>query len=154
MSLKTTRAVRALVLAGAAAALTPLTFPAIGTLAAQQDATVKLLQELTNANGAPGFEGPVRTILKREWQGILTDLRTDGLGNLLGSLPGGSESPRVLVMAHMDEVGFMVRYIDPNGFVYFQARPEPGASLYVTGLEEASSGKELIYFEIPLDAKE
>ena len=41
-----------------------------------------------------------------------------------------------------------------NGFVYFQARPEPGASLYVTGLEEASSGKELIYFEIPLDAKE
>ena len=104
---------------GAAAALTSLTFPAIGTLAAQQDTTVKLLQELTNANGAPGFEGPVRTILKREWQGILTDLRTDGLGNLLGSLPGGSESPRVLVMAHMDEVGFMVRYIDPNGFVYF-----------------------------------
>lgn len=119
MSVKTTRAVRALVLAGAAAALTPLTFPAIGTLAARQDTTVKLLQELTNANGAPGFEGPVRTILKREWQGILTDLRTDGLGNLLGSLTGGSESPRVLVMAHMDEVGFMVRYIDPNGFVYF-----------------------------------
>ena len=88
-------------------------------LAAQQDATVKLLQELTNANAAPGFEGPVRTILKRDWQGILKDLRTDGLGNLLGSLPGGAEAPRVLVMAHMDEVGFMVRYIDPNGFVYF-----------------------------------
>jgi len=90
-----------------------------GELAAQQDATVKLLQELTNANAAPGFEGPVRAILKRDWQGILKDLRTDGLGNLLGSLPGSAEAPRVLVMAHMDEVGFMVRYIDPNGFVYF-----------------------------------
>lgn len=40
-----------------------------------------------------------------------------------------------------------------NGFVYFQARPEPGASLYLTGLQEASSAKELFYFEIPLDAK-
>jgi putative aminopeptidase FrvX len=84
-----------------------------------QDATVKLLQELTNANAAPGFEGPVRNILKREWQGLLKDLRTDGLGNLLGSLPGPADGPRVLVMAHMDEVGFMVRYIDANGFVYF-----------------------------------
>ena len=40
-----------------------------------------------------------------------------------------------------------------NGFVYFQARPEPGASLYLTGIQEASSGRELFYFEIPLDAK-
>jgi putative aminopeptidase FrvX len=83
------------------------------------DATVRLLQELTNANAAPGFEGPVRTILKREWQGTLKDLRTDGIGNLLGSLPGTGAAPRVLVMAHMDEVGFMVRAIDANGFVFF-----------------------------------
>jgi putative aminopeptidase FrvX len=87
--------------------------------AAQQDATVRLLEELTNANGAPGFEGPVRTILKREWQGLLSDLHTDGFGNLLGSMAGSTGTPRVLVMAHMDEVGFMVRYIDPGGFVYF-----------------------------------
>ena len=45
MSLKPTRAMRTLVFAGAAAALMPLTFPAFGTLAAQQDTTVKLLQE-------------------------------------------------------------------------------------------------------------
>ncbi len=84
--------------------------------AAQDDPTVTLLRELTNADAAPGFEGPVRNILKREWQGIVKDLHTDGIGNLLGTLPGSG--PRVLVMAHMDEVGFMVRYIDPNGFVY------------------------------------
>src|SRR5262249_21381788 len=73
---------------------------------------------LTNANGAPGFEGPVRDILRREWRSLLTDLRTDGIGNLLGRLPGSAASPRVLLMAHMDEVGFLVRAIDERGFVY------------------------------------
>jgi putative aminopeptidase FrvX len=86
---------------------------------AQQDATEELLAELTNAPGASGFEGPVRDILKREWSGLVEDLRTDGLGNLLGTLPGASEQPRVLLMAHMDEVGFLVRYIDDDGFVFF-----------------------------------
>lgn len=97
---------------------------AVGLMAARvataqaQDATVTLLAELTNANSAPGFEGPVREILRREWRGLLADVRTDGLGNLLGRLPGSSESPRVLLMAHMDEVGFLVRHIDDHGFVY------------------------------------
>jgi putative aminopeptidase FrvX len=87
--------------------------------AAEPDAVVRLLAELTNAHGAPGFEGPVRTILRREWQGLVSDLRTDGLGNLLGTVAGGSAEPRVLLMAHMDEVGFLVRHIDDNGFIYF-----------------------------------
>ncbi|MEO8681089.1 MAG: M42 family metallopeptidase [Vicinamibacterales bacterium] len=86
---------------------------------APQDGVVRLLEELTNAPGAPGFEGPVRNILRREWQGLLAELHTDGLGNLLGTLRGQSAGPRVLLMAHMDEVGFLVRYIDDNGFIYF-----------------------------------
>lgn len=85
----------------------------------QPDATVRLLAELTNAHGPSGFEGPVRDILRREWQGLLTDLRADGMGNLLGTLSGQSEAPRVLLMAHMDEVGFLVRHIDEQGFIYF-----------------------------------
>ena len=94
-----------------------LTAP-VSAQAPAQDATVKLLAELTNANGAPGFEGPVREILRREWRGLLADVRTDGLGNLFGRLRGSAESPRVLLMAHMDEVGFLVRHIDERGFVY------------------------------------
>lgn len=90
-----------------------------GRATQQQDNVVRLLAELTSAHGAPGFEGPVRNILRREWQGLLTDLRTDGLGNLLGTLAGRSDGPRVLLMAHMDEVGFLVRHIDDDGFVYF-----------------------------------
>ena len=90
-----------------------------GNRGAQNDATVDLLEELTNAHGVVGFEGEVRDILRREWRGLLTDLRTDGVGNLLGTLKGQSESPRVLLMAHLDEVGFLVRYIDEDGFIYF-----------------------------------
>jgi putative aminopeptidase FrvX len=93
--------------------------PAPSATAAQPDSVVRLLAELTNAHGAPGFEGPVRNILRREWQGLLSDVRTDGLGNLLGALRGSADDPRVLLMAHMDEVGFLVRHIDDNGFVYF-----------------------------------
>jgi putative aminopeptidase FrvX len=93
--------------------------PASSATAAPADSVVRLLAELTNAHGAPGFEGPVRNILRREWQGLLSDMRTDGLGNLLGTLRGSADDPRVLIMAHMDEVGFLVRHIDDNGYVYF-----------------------------------
>ena len=85
---------------------------------AEADETERLLQELTNAHGVSGFEGPVRDILRREWKDLLTDLHTDGLGNLIGSLRGSTDSPRVLLMAHMDEVGFLVRHIDENGYLY------------------------------------
>jgi putative aminopeptidase FrvX len=84
--------------------------------AEQADPTLRLLAELLNANAAPGFESPVRDILRREWKPLLTGLHTDGIGNLLGTLPG--DGPRVLLMAHMDEVGFLVRHVDERGFVY------------------------------------
>ena len=38
-----------------------------------------------------------------------------------------------------------------NGFFYFQARMLPGAHLYLTGIQQASSGKDVFYFEIPLE---
>jgi putative aminopeptidase FrvX len=92
-----------------------------GVLAAgivEADETERLLAELTNAHGVSGFEGPVREILRREWNGLVSDLHTDGIGNLIGRLSGSSDSPRVLLMAHMDEVGFLVRHIDDNGYLY------------------------------------
>ncbi len=83
----------------------------------QNDPTLRLLAELLNANAAPGFEGPVRDILRREWKPLLKERHTDGIGNLIGTAPGEG-GPRVLLVAHMDEVGFLVRHIDERGFVY------------------------------------
>ncbi len=99
------------------AAVLALGFVLASPAIAQRDATERLLEELTNAHGVPGFEGPVREIVRREWRDDVTDLHADGIGNLIGSLPGPEGSPRVLVMAHMDEVGFLVRHIDENGFI-------------------------------------
>ena len=102
--------------------LTSLLVVSGGMVLAQDalDETEQLLAELTNAHGVVGFEGEVRQILRREWSGMLTDLHTDGVGNLLGRAPGGNGGgPRVLLMAHMDEVGFLVRHIDADGFIYF-----------------------------------
>lgn len=95
--------------------------PKTALSAQSADETETLLRELTHAHGVPGFEDSVRSILKRAWGGLLGDLRTDGIGNLIGTLEGRAGSPRVLLMAHMDEVGFLVRYIDDSGFIYFHA---------------------------------
>ena len=81
------------------------------------DDTFNFLQSLVNANGAPGFEKPVRRLLQARWQTAFGNLTTDGMGNLLAQLPGSSATPKVLLMAHLDEVGFLIRDIRQNGFV-------------------------------------
>lgn len=92
---------------------------------AEDDRTLQLLRKLTDVPGASGFEGPVRDILREEWNPLLENLHADGMGNLVGILPSKAEKsktqPRVLIMAHMDEVGFLVREITEEGFIYMQA---------------------------------
>ncbi len=82
----------------------------------------RLLAALTNAPGPSGFEGPVRTLLREELRPYAADVTTDGLGSLiarLGSAPP-DDAPRVMLSAHMDELGLLVRRITPEGFLKFQ----------------------------------
>jgi putative aminopeptidase FrvX len=93
------------------------------TLAAQaqqQDRVGKLLEELSNAYGPSGFEGPVREIVLRDLRDSGLEVSTDGLGSVMGVLHGSAEGPRIMLAAHMDEVGAIVRYITPEGMVKFQ----------------------------------
>ncbi|MDA1096386.1 MAG: M42 family metallopeptidase [Chloroflexi bacterium] len=80
----------------------------------------RLLGELSNAFGPTGFESAVRAIMRRELDPVCDGLETDGLGSLIGRLRGSSDTPRILMTAHMDEVGLMVRFVTPDGFVRFQ----------------------------------
>ena len=80
----------------------------------------RLLEELTNAYGPSGFEGPVRAIMQREMSPLADHMETDGLGSLISVLRGNSEAPRIMMAAHMDEVGLMVKYITPEGYIKFQ----------------------------------
>jgi endoglucanase len=84
-----------------------------------KDATLKLLEELTQAHGAPGGEGPVRAIFQRELK--RWPLTQDGMGGAICTLPSKVDGPRVVVTAHFDEVGFMVQHITEEGFLRFIA---------------------------------
>lgn len=79
-----------------------------------------LLLELSNAPGPSGFENTVREIMKRELSPFVDSLDTDGMGSLIGIKKGPSRSPNIMLSAHMDEVGLLVRYINDDGFIKFQ----------------------------------
>ena len=81
----------------------------------------KILEELTNAHGPSGFEGPVRDIMRRELEPLSDRIEVDGIGSLIASKDGASNSPRIMLAAHMDEVGLMVKYVTDEGYVKFQA---------------------------------
>ncbi|MGH9404575.1 MAG: M42 family metallopeptidase [Terriglobia bacterium] len=97
-----------------------LVAPALRAQAPANDDAIRLLAELSNAPAPSGFEGAVRQILRREFLANGLDVSTDGLGSIIGVLRGSSATPRIMLAAHMDEVGAVVRYITPQGMVKFQ----------------------------------
>ena len=103
--------------------LTLLVEPALKGQTAQGDRVSRLLEELSNAPGPSGFEGPVRQIIVRELHALGIETSTDVLGSVIGVLAGLSERPRIMLAAHMDEVGAIVRYVTPEGMVKV---PAPG----------------------------
>lgn len=76
-----------------------------------------LLAGLTEVPGASGYEKPVRQLMQKQWQPYLSESKIDGMGNLIGKVKGPNKGPRVLFMAHLDETGFMVESITPDGFL-------------------------------------
>lgn len=81
-----------------------------------RDKALSLLQELTEAHSVPGHEDEVRAIFVDEL-GESGELSTDRNGSVF--CDAGGEGPRVLVAGHMDEVGFLVQNITPDGFLQF-----------------------------------
>lgn len=77
---------------------------------------VDLLKRLSEAHGTSGFEDPVRALVRKELDG-LCELSTDKMGNLIALKRGTGGSPKLMLAAHMDEIGFMVRAIDDKGFL-------------------------------------
>jgi putative aminopeptidase FrvX len=76
-----------------------------------------LLEKLSNAHGVSGYEGSVREIIEKEVKPCVDELRTDNFGNLIAIKKG--KAPSVMIAAHMDEIGLMVKYIDDEGFIRF-----------------------------------
>lgn len=83
------------------------------------DNTEKLLQEITEANGVSGYENEVRAIMTRELKKYATEVLYDKLGSVMGIKKGKSADTKVMVIGHMDEIGFMVKEITKEGYVKF-----------------------------------
>lgn len=79
---------------------------------------VKLLAEICEAPGAPGFEQKIREIVMREVEPLVDEISLDNMGNLT-AIKKGTSDKKVMVGAHMDEIGFIVTHIDDEGFVRF-----------------------------------
>jgi len=79
-----------------------------------------LLEELTETSGVPGYEDRIRAVVRRELEAEVDEVQTDGMGNVVGTLEGASDTS-VVVAAHMDEIGFMVRHVTDDGFVQVDA---------------------------------
>ncbi len=82
------------------------------------DDTEKLLQEITDAFGTSGHENGAREIMARYLEQY-SEIQYDRLGSLIGKKSGSAESPKVAVVSHMDEIGFIVRDITEEGYIKF-----------------------------------
>lgn len=84
------------------------------------DKTLKRMKTLTELHGAPGFEDKVRTYLRAELGKYADEIITDGLGGVFAVKKSGKrDAPKVMVAAHMDEVGFMITQLTKNGMIKF-----------------------------------
>ena len=79
---------------------------------------ILLLKELSEAEGIAGFEGPIRQLVRQYWEPLVDQIDEDNLGSLIALKKGVGEEPRpkLMLAAHMDEIGLMVTDIE-KGFL-------------------------------------
>jgi len=94
----------------------------------------KLLQNLTETYGPSGYEGAVRDVIKKIIKPYADEIRVDALGNLIarkGRLGKGGQ--KIMLAAHMDEIGLMVSHVDTNGFARFTSLGSPFGRYMLAG---------------------
>ncbi len=103
-----------------------------------REESLSFLQELVNAPSPSGFEQAAQRVVRDYVSQFTSDVRTDVMGNVIAALnPEGK--PRVMLAGHCDEIGFMVRYINDQGFLHFSpiggvdAHLVPGQKVHVHG---------------------
>jgi putative aminopeptidase FrvX len=85
---------------------------------AARDRVETLLQTLADAPAPSGYEEAVRAVMVRELKPLATHLSYDGLGSVIAQ--HGASGPRIMLDAHMDELGGIVRRVSSDGFVSMQ----------------------------------
>jgi putative aminopeptidase FrvX len=82
--------------------------------------SLEFLKALVETPSPSGYEQPAQRLFREYIRKYVDEARTDVLGNAFGYIRGrGQSQPKVMLAGHCDEVGFMVKYIDDNGYAYF-----------------------------------
>jgi endoglucanase len=79
-----------------------------------------LIQKLVETPGPSGYESQTRALVRAEVEALADEVRVDALGNLIavkGAATAGGR--RIMLAAHLDEIGVIVTHIDENGFIRF-----------------------------------
>ena len=103
-------------------------WPELGLLAQEgpkEDRVVRLMEEYTNAPGRRAMRGRSATWWFAISIPVGAEVSIDGMGSVIGIVRGTSDRPRIMVDAHMDELGLMVQYIRPDGFIVFKSLGYP-----------------------------
>lgn len=76
-----------------------------------------LLQKLTETFSPSGYESAIRDVIRAEIEPLADEIRVDALGNLIARKGKGGK--KIMMAAHMDEIGLIASHVDENGFVRF-----------------------------------
>jgi tetrahedral aminopeptidase len=80
----------------------------------------QLIQKLTETFSPSGYEAAIREVIRKEIKPLADEIRVDALGNLIVRKgTRGKNGKRIMLAAHMDEIGLMATHIDGNGFIRF-----------------------------------
>lgn len=79
----------------------------------------QFFKELVEAPSPSGFEQPAQRVIRKALADDVDDIRTDVMGNVVAHIKGPEGSPRLMLAGHCDEVGFMIKYIDDQGYLFF-----------------------------------
>ena len=95
-------------------------------LTAEKDAIFELLTELAAIDGVAGFEGPVVRRLVEHFRPLADEVQVDRFGNVIATVRGGgpggrgADGPTLMLAAHSDEIGGVVRSFEPDGMIRFE----------------------------------
>ncbi|MFN3405717.1 MAG: M42 family metallopeptidase [Cytophagaceae bacterium] len=85
------------------------------------DLNLDLLKDIHEIPGAPGFEQRIRQYVLERVKSHVDELRVDNMGNIITLKKGKNnhDGKKLMIAAHMDEIGFIVTHINEQGFLYF-----------------------------------
>lgn len=110
-----------------------------------RDKSYQFLKELVGAPSPSGYEQPAQRVF-REYVRSFSDVSTDVMGNVIGSIGAVPDAARVMLVGHSDEIGFQIKYVDDRGYLFFgaiggiDAHISPGSRVHVHTKKGAING--------------